>query len=160
VKAFAIDPDPPRTWAIVFDTGDEPIGGLTQWAREAGIDSAHLTAIGAFERADIGWFDLEKRDYRVNAVVTQVEVVSLVGDITAGVGARDDPKIHAHVVLARSDGTALGGHLLSATVRPTLEVVVTEASRALRRRHDPATGLALIDLPTRAEPRPPSSDGG
>jgi uncharacterized protein len=160
VKAFPIDPDPPRTWAIMFDTGDEPVAGLTQWARDAGIDGAHLTAIGAFERADIGWFDLETRDYRVNEVGSQVEVISLVGDITAGVDPGDDPKLHAHVVLARSDGSALGGHLLSATVRPTLEVVVTEASRTLRRRHDPATGLALIDLPSPAEPSPPSSDGG
>jgi hypothetical protein len=31
-------------------------------------------------------------------------------------------------------------------VRPTLEVIVTEAPAHLRREHDPATGLALIDL--------------
>jgi predicted DNA-binding protein with PD1-like motif len=31
-------------------------------------------------------------------------------------------------------------------VRPTLEVVLTELPRHLRRRFDPDSGLALIDL--------------
>jgi uncharacterized protein len=31
-------------------------------------------------------------------------------------------------------------------VRPTLEVILTESPPALRRRSDPATGLALLDL--------------
>jgi uncharacterized protein len=54
--------------------------------------------------------------------------------------------VHAHVVLGRSDGTAYGGHLLAAHVWPTLEVVVTEEPRHLRRTIDAQTGLALIDL--------------
>jgi predicted DNA-binding protein with PD1-like motif len=36
------------------------------------------------------------------------------------------PKVHAHVVLGKADGTAPGGHLMEATVRPTLEIVTTE----------------------------------
>jgi uncharacterized protein len=31
-------------------------------------------------------------------------------------------------------------------VRPTLEVIVTESPVHLRRKHDPVTGLALIDI--------------
>ncbi len=49
---------------VVFDPGDDPIKGLTDLARQAEIDGAHLTAIGAFAQADIGWFDLETCDYR------------------------------------------------------------------------------------------------
>jgi predicted DNA-binding protein with PD1-like motif len=49
-------------------------------------------------------------------------------------------------VLGRKDGSAHGGHLLEATVRPTLEVIVIETPRHLSRRFDETTGLALIDL--------------
>jgi predicted DNA-binding protein with PD1-like motif len=50
------------------------------------------------------------------------------------------------VVLGRRDGSARGGHLLSAKVRPTLEVILTESPSYLRRAHDPASGLALIRI--------------
>jgi hypothetical protein len=41
---------------------------------------------------------------------------------------------------------ALGGHILEAHVWPTLEVVLTESPRHLRRKIDDETGLALIEL--------------
>ena len=49
-------------------------------------------------------------------------------------------------VLGKSDGAALGGHLLEAHVRPTLEVTLVESPKHLRRKHDQETGLALIRL--------------
>lgn len=54
--------------------------------------------------------------------------------------------MHAHVVVGKSDGSAHGGHLLEAYVRPTLEVVLVESPAHLRRRPDRDSGLALIDL--------------
>src|SRR5262249_38462340 len=71
-----------------------------------------------------------------------VEVLAMVGDITTSAGK---PVVHAHVVLGKSDGTAHGGHLIRAVVRPTLEVVLTETPRHLYRRFDPESGLPLID---------------
>jgi hypothetical protein len=160
MRALELADLPDRTWVVVFDPGDDPVEGLTRWAADAAIEGAHLTAIGALSGASIGWFDLDARDYRVNEVTDQVEVVSMVGDITAPLPGETSPKLHVHVVLARSDGRALGGHLLKAAVRPTLEVVVEETPRAIRRRHDPATGLALIDPRTTArESAPDVSDG-
>ncbi|HEX5451340.1 MAG TPA: PPC domain-containing DNA-binding protein [Candidatus Limnocylindrales bacterium] len=146
VQVLELSQEPLRTFAIVFDPGDEAIAGLAEAARRLRLDAAHFTAIGAFERATIGWFDLEARDYRRNVVNEQVEVVSLVGDVTRARPEGDELKIHGHAVLGRSDGTTLGGHLLEGFVRPTLEVVITETPAELRRRHDPTTGLALIDL--------------
>jgi predicted DNA-binding protein with PD1-like motif len=69
-------------------------------------------------------------------------VLSLLGDVALDV---DKQKIHAHVVVGKSDGTAHGGHLIEAHVRPTLEVMVTEMRRHLHRQFDPASGLTLID---------------
>jgi predicted DNA-binding protein with PD1-like motif len=87
---------------------------------------------------------LEKKDYDKIPVREQVEVLSLVGDIT--LTEKGEPKVHAHVVLGRSDGTTRGGHLVEARVRPTLEVMLIESPRHLRRKHDPQSGLALIHL--------------
>ncbi len=70
-------------------------------------------------------------------------MLSLVGNIANDKGS---PKVHAHVVVGKSDGTAMGGHLLEAHVWPTLELVIEDEPEHLRRRSDPATGLALLDL--------------
>ena len=144
MKSKLLNPAPERTYAVVLDTGDEPIGCLTRLAREERLDAARFTAIGAFSDAVLGFFDLERKDYDRIAVNEQVEVVSLVGDVALGPDGA--PKLHAHVVLARRDGSACGGHLIEAHVRPTLEVMLVESPAQLRRRSDPATGLALIDL--------------
>ena len=72
----------------------------------------------------------------------QVEVASLLGDIA--VSSKDEPSLHLHIVIGKSDGTAMAGHLGHAIVRPTLEVIPTESPAHLRKVYDPASHLALI----------------
>ena len=132
-----------RVFAVIFETGDDPMAGLTRFAEEQKLSAAAFTAIGAFNGATLGYFDWDKKDYERIPVKEQVEVLALVGDIALQDGK---PKLHAHVVLGRRDGSACGGHRLEARVRPTLEVIVTESPAHLRRKHDPVTGLALIDI--------------
>ena len=55
-------------------------------------------------------------------------------------------KLHAHVVIGKSDGTAYGGHLLKAQVWPTLELFLTETSETLQRKIDEETNLPLIAI--------------
>src|SRR5215203_4553036 len=133
-----------KTFALVFDTGDEFMSELTSFAKDNDLSAASLTALGAFSDAALGYFDIEKKQYDKIPVEEQVEVLSLVGTIAP----REDgePQVHAHVVLGRSDGTTRGGHLLEAHVRPTLEVVLVESPEHLRREWDKEVGLALIRL--------------
>lgn len=128
---------------LIFETGEEFISTLTQFAKEHGISSGHFTGIGAFSEASIGYFDWGKRDYLRNEVKEQIEVVSLIGDIALDKGS---PKVHGHIVVGRRDGSALAGHLMSGRVRPTLELVLEDSSGRLQRRFDSESGLALIDL--------------
>lgn len=132
-----------RTFAIIFDAGDEVVSGLKAFAAAQGLAGSHFTAIGAFQDTLLGYFDWEKKEYEKIPIQEQVEVLSLVGDVALKDGKSN---IHAHVVLGKRDGTAHGGHLLEAHVRPTLEVILTESPRHLTRRFDKASGLALIRL--------------
>ena len=138
-----LDRGPPATYAVVLATGDETIGALQQFVRERKIDTAALTAIGAFEQAVVGYFDWQLKDYRRIPVEEQVEVLSLIGDVAE---AKGEPALHIHAVLGRSDGSVVGGHLLEGHVRPTLEVILTEPPAHLRKKKDPETGLALIAI--------------
>jgi predicted DNA-binding protein with PD1-like motif len=139
-----------KTYALIFDKDDEVIGELTAFARTRRISAAHFTAIGAFREVTLAYFDPVGKRYRNIPVREQVEVLSLVGDIALD---RGEPKVHAHAVVGKADATAHGGHLVEARVWPTLELVLSESPRHLRRRTDAETGLALIDLTV---PEPPS----
>ena len=132
-----------KTFALVFDEADDVLSELTAFARTQRLSGSHFTAIGAFSEVTLGYFDRHRKDYRRIVIAEQVEVLSLVGDIALENG---EPKVHAHVVVAKADGTAHGGHLLHARVWPTLELVLEESPTHLRRRFDPASGLALIDI--------------
>jgi predicted DNA-binding protein with PD1-like motif len=143
MKAKLINEAPERTFALVFDRGDEVLSELTRFAREQQLSASRITALGAFERCTLGYFDWERKDYLRIPVDEQVEVVSLVGDVALD---RGEPKMHLHVVLGRRDGSALGGHLLEARVRPTLEVLLVDSPSYLRRDLDEASGLALIKI--------------
>lgn len=136
-----------RTFAIVFDLGDAVAGGLLAFAREHGIEAAYFTAIGALSDVTLGFWDGQSKEYRRIPVHEQVEVLSLAGNVA--LESPGEPKIHAHIVVGKADGTAHGGHLLDGHVRPTLEVILVETPGHLRRTLDPDTGLALLDLGAR-----------
>lgn len=136
-----------KTFALVFKTGEQAMSGLKAFAEQQHLSASHFTAIGAFKDVIMGYFDWEKKDYVKIPVHEQVEVLSLVGDITLSEGK---PNIHAHVVLGKRDGSTCGGHLIEAEVRPTLEVILTESPAHLERRFDKEAGLALISLESSA----------
>jgi predicted DNA-binding protein with PD1-like motif len=143
MKAKLIHDAPQRTFALVFETGDEVLENLLAFARAHRLSAAAFTGLGALSDAVLGYFDWQKKDYRRIPLVEQVEVLNLTGTIALADG---EPKLHPHIVVGKADGTAHGGHLLEAHVRPTLEVIVTESPAHLHRRSDPETGLALLRL--------------
>ncbi len=131
------------TFAVVFDKGDEVVHGLLEFATRYKIGGAQVTGVGAFSDVVLGYFEPTRLEYREIPIHEQVELLSLLGDITM---ENDNPKLHVHAVVGRSNGQAYGGHLLQANVWPTLEIIVTESPKYLHRTHDPETGLALLDL--------------
>jgi predicted DNA-binding protein with PD1-like motif len=78
-----------------------------------------------------------------NEVSEQVELLSLIGDITLYKGKH---QLHAHAVIGKRDGTACGGHLLKAIVHPTLELIINESPGYLQREMNEETGLPLIKI--------------
>jgi predicted DNA-binding protein with PD1-like motif len=150
MKTKLLDDHGEKTYALIFDKGDEVMAGLRSFAKEAHLGGAHFTAIGAFSEATLGYFERDRKDYKRIPVREQVEVLSLIGDVALKDG---EPEVHAHVVVGTSEGAARGGHILEAKVWPTLEVILTESPRHLRKVHDDETGLALID-PSAGEARP------
>ncbi|HEX5172021.1 MAG TPA: PPC domain-containing DNA-binding protein [Cyclobacteriaceae bacterium] len=132
-----------KTYAIILDENDRVEECLKGFAKDQRIRSAQFSAIGAFKKAKVGFFDLSKRDYIPIEFNEQVEVLNLSGDVAI---YKDEPVLHIHVVVGKQDGTAHGGHLLEAIVRPTLEIILTESPSYLERKMNKDIGIPLISI--------------
>ncbi|MBR0799831.1 DNA-binding protein [Bradyrhizobium jicamae] len=144
MKSKSIDDGVERAFVLILDQGEEAIKSITDFADREQITGASVAAIGAFSKAKVGWFDIAAKTYKPIEVNEQCEVLSLIGEVAQG----DDGKasLHLHAVLGLQDGSRRGGHLLSGSVQPTLEVTITETVVNLRRKKRADLGIALIDI--------------
>jgi hypothetical protein len=85
-----LDREGERTWVVVFETGEEALSGLREFARECDLTASHFTAIGAFSDAVLGFFDPGAKRYIEIPLREQVEVLSLNGNIARHDG---EPKV-------------------------------------------------------------------
>jgi uncharacterized protein len=143
MKFKLLSAEPWKTFAIVFDKDDEFTTTLLEFATRQHLKGSHFTGVGAFKALSFGFFEREQKDYRKIEINEQVEVMSLTGTVTT---TDSGPKVHAHVVIGKRDGTAHGGHLLQGHVWPTLELILTEFPAELHRVIDDETRLPLISL--------------
>ncbi len=113
-----------RTFQITMRRGNEVVAGLTEFAEENHVKLAHLTGIGAFDSAILGWFDPEKRAYKKIVISSEVEIVSLTGNIMMQDGK---PSLHIHCVVGLPDGSTKAGHLIEGHVSLTLQAFVVDS---------------------------------
>jgi predicted DNA-binding protein with PD1-like motif len=129
-------------YLLVFHTGQEVMKGLLAFAKRNDLVAGYVTGIGALSGAVIGYFDPKQNAYLRNEQTEQAELLSLTGNLALN---DNEPFFHIHVALGMRDGSARGGHLFEATVRPTVELVLTTSPRPIRREIDHETGLPLLD---------------
>lgn len=132
-----------KTFVLVFDKNDDVVPLLLRFADDNHLSGARLSGIGGFHRVRVGYFDRNTRNYEPIDINEQVELLSLLGNVSLKDGK---PALHVHVVVGKRDGSAHGGHLLEGRVWPTMEIMVVETSADLQRTMDDATGLPLLNL--------------
>jgi predicted DNA-binding protein with PD1-like motif len=134
---------PEKTFALILGYGEDPMAEIKKFATGEMVQAGSFTAVGAFSEAEVGFFDFSIKDYVHIRFAEQMEVLSMMGDITVYEGK---PQVHAHVVLGKRDGSACGGHLIKAVTHPTLEIILTESPGWMQRKMDPESGIPLIQL--------------
>jgi len=124
-------------------TGEQVMTSILAFAAERGIEGAEVRAIGAVDKASVGYFLREEKRYDVKEFDGNMEVVSLLGNL-----ARTDAGmfVHAHIALGRPDFSLVGGHLVEATVSVTMEVFLRPVPAGLERDLDPRFNLKLLKL--------------
>src|SRR5262249_32530431 len=108
---------------LVLHTGDDALASISEFAAQKSIEGGSFSAIGAFQKSAIAYWNWDTKEYEPIEVAEQVEVLTMTGNVAL---AGTERRIHAHVILGRRDGSTVGGHLMKATVRPTLEVSLVD----------------------------------
>ena len=125
LKATELNPKT-RNFQLVFSKGDEVVSGLAEFAAKNHLTVAHFTALGALGSAQIGWFDPDKRAYKTMRINEEMEVTSLVGNITRD--RSGNPVVHAHLVVALlRNGAVYAGHLLEGHISLTMQLYLEDS---------------------------------
>ena len=127
-----------QQWMVVLEAGDEVVSSLQQFASDKQVTGAAVTAIGVVKDPKLGYFDIHTKTYTYKTLEGEFEVLGMSGNLGLKEG---QPFLHVHIVLGDQHFNARGGHLFSAVVTATLEVMVNSFGGELVRLPDERTGL-------------------
>jgi uncharacterized protein len=114
-----------RTFQILFTKGDEVASGLLEFAEKNHLKNSHFTGIGAFDQAVLGWYDPAKKAQKKNKFNEEMEVAAFTGNVTLNKDGK--PVVHAHCVVALSDGSAKAGHFVSGHVSLVMQIYLVDS---------------------------------
>lgn len=122
--------------------GNEIVASIIDFCNKNNIDSAQISAIGAISKVELAMFLLDEKKYIQKELNEPLEIVNLSGNI----GTLDGKIVsHLHIAVANTDFAVFGGHLNSAFVAATCEVIITPLDEKIIRKYDDQIGLNLID---------------
>ncbi len=133
----------PNHYLIRLLKGEAVAATLIRFAQEHEISSGQVTAIGALENTELGFFDRDEKKYLTKRFPDVNELISLVGTVPWVDGS---PFFHLHACLGGRDYEAVCGHFIEATVAITVEVTLIATDVRVERALDEDIGLNLLDI--------------
>ena len=133
-----------NTIYLRLDRGEEIVESLRRLAEAENVKLAAVTGLGATDDFTVGAFDMEAQVFRPLTFTGAHEITSLVGSVNTMNGGHYS---HLHMSAADITGRVVGGHLKSARISATAEIVITVTDGTVDRRHDEAVGLNLFAFP-------------
>jgi predicted DNA-binding protein with PD1-like motif len=124
-----------------IETGEDLLDSLHGICKKEKIRLGRIEALGAVQKAYIGFYDQTASEYRFQLLDQPLEITMFLGNISL----KDDiPFVHAHITLADEKGNCFGGHLAKGTVVFACEYVIhVFRGPNLERVPHPSTGLSL-----------------
>jgi len=127
-----------------FRHGADLLEEIIEICKERDIRLGRIEAIGAVQKACVGFYDQERQMYDYITIDQPLEITNLTGNISIKDNA---PFVHAHATFANSSGRAYGGHLAPGTIVFAGECVIEILDGpALERGFDQKTGLSLWSI--------------
>lgn len=123
-----------------MDRGEEILTKLKEICDKENIKLANINALGAVGEFTVGLFNTRKKKYLSTTYKGDFEIVSLTGTVNT---MNDEYYAHIHMSAADGENKVFGGHLNSATISATCEMIITIIEGRVDRYHDDEIGLNL-----------------
>lgn len=125
---------------VRLERGDPVHASLTALMEAEEVRGGFFNALGAISDVELGYYDLERREYDRRAFREEVEIASATGSLSVLEGK---PHVHLHAVVSDRECRAFGGHVFQAKAAATVEVLIHVSEQPIERTPDEETGLAL-----------------
>ena len=129
------------TLIVRLDKNEEIVEQVRVLAEKEKICLATVEALGAVDDFTVGVFFTNEKKYYSNRFQGAYEIVSLTGTISTMDGHFYQ---HLHMSAGDAKGNVKGGHLNSANVSATCEMVIRIIDGEVDRYHDEEIGLNLF----------------
>ena len=104
------------------------------------IKSGWINGVGAIYDIEVGYFDVEKKDYVRKKFPGDYELLSLSGNVSVKEGHKF---IHTHITFSDIEFNVFGGHLFDAKIAAAGEFLIDSCNFEIKRKYNTNIGLHL-----------------
>ena len=106
---------------LSIDKGEFVNQTILQICKKEQLPFGWVSGIGAIVDAEVGYFDVKKKDYVKKFFKGDFELTSLIGNITM---KENDLFVHTHITFTNTDFKAFGGHLFDCKIAAAGEFII------------------------------------
>ena len=115
---------------------------LLETAKNNNITFGWINGIGAICDPEVGYFDVQKKEYVKKIIEGEYELISLLGNITY---KENELFVHSHITFTDTDFRAYGGHLFDCKIAAAGEFIIFMGEEKISRTYCDKVGLFLWD---------------
>ncbi len=130
-------------YVVRLDKGEEVAATLKDFCHREKIILGSVLGIGALKHIELRYFDPETKKYYDKKFEDSHEAAPLSGNVSTMAG---ETYLHLHASLGDYNFNTVTGHLKSAIVSATLEVIIDSANGKVDRKLSEEIGLNLLEL--------------
>lgn len=130
-----------NVYVVRIDKDEEILQSIKALAEKESIVLAKVEALGAVNNVTVGVYNTKQKKYYSNSFEGNFEIVSLLGTINT---MNNKFYTHIHMSFGNDKGEVFGGHLYSAVVSATCEMIVTLINGKVDREFNEDIGLNLF----------------
>tara|TARA_Y100000814_G_scaffold276828_1_gene237355 strand:+ start:603 stop:1031 length:429 start_codon:yes stop_codon:yes gene_type:complete len=125
---------------ISIDKDEYVNQSLLDVANNENLKSGWISGVGAIYDIEVGYFDVEKKDYVRKKFSGDYELLSISGNISIKEG---DRFVHTHITFSDIEFNVFGGHLFDAKVAAAGEFLIDLCDFEVKRKYNENLGLHL-----------------
>lgn len=130
-----------KPFIIALKIGEDLFESILRVMNDAELTAASISGLGAVDDVTLAYYHLTTKEYQTKLFKGMYELTSLNGNMAV---LDNNRFLHIHGTIGDDKYEVYGGHFMSATVGPSVEISVVPLVGKIKRAYDDRTGLKLM----------------